>query len=152
NSSSFVNQANATGSVVHTYTASAFTATTSFGGSFEQRSFNFSQIVGQGLTTGVASVDATQTQQVFQTRNKVKDAGYFAQEEFLTLGDRLLLTAGIRADQSSTNADASHLYYYPKAAASYRLTPNIRAVDEVKVRAAYGQSGNEPKYGDKFTQ
>ena len=25
-------------------------------------------------------------------------------------------------------------------------------LDEVKVRAAYGQTGNKPQYGDKFTQ
>jgi hypothetical protein len=140
--------------MVHTLkpTSAAFTATTSLGANYEQRSFNFSQIVGQGLTTGVASVDASQTQQVFQTRNKVRDAGYFAQEEFLTLRQKLLLTAGVRADQSSTNSDATKLYWYPKASASYRF-PAIRGLlDEVKVRAAYGQSGNEPKYADKFTQ
>lgn len=153
-SASFVTQGNATASMVDTYTPSggAFTATTSLGTSYEQRSFNFSQIVGQGLTTGVASVDASQTQQVFQTRNKVQDAGYFFQEEFLTLKEKLLLTAGLRADQSSTNSDASQLYYYPKASASYRFTPNTKWLDEAKIRAAYGQSGNEPKFGDKFTQ
>jgi TonB-linked SusC/RagA family outer membrane protein len=153
-SASFVAQGNALASLVDTYTPGngLFTATTSLGTSYEQRSFNFSQIVGQGLTTGVASVDATQTQQVFQTRNKVQDAGYFLQEEFLTFREKLLLTAGFRADQSSTNTDASQLYYYPKTSASYRFTPNTDWLDEAKLRLAYGQSGNEPKYGDKFTQ
>ncbi len=151
---SFVTLGNATASIVDTYTPSggAFTATTSLGTSYEQRSFNFSQIVGQGLTTGVASVDASQTQQVFQTRNKIQDAGYFVQEEFLTLKEKLLLTAGIRADQSSTNSDPNQLFYYPKASASYRFTPHTKWLEEAKLRVAYGQSGNEPKYGDKFTQ
>ncbi len=153
-SASFVNQMNTTVSMVHTLKPSsgALSATTSLGANYEQKTFNFSQIVGQGLTTGVASVDATQTQQVFQTRNKVKDAGYFAQEEVLTLKQKLLLTAGIRADQSSTNSDASKLFWYPKASASYRFNAVKGVLDEVKLRLAYGQSGNEPKYGDKFNQ
>src|SRR6185295_2443670 len=37
--------------------------------------------------------------------------------------------------------------------ASYRLTHVIPGLfDELKVRAAFGQSGNQPRYGTKFTE
>jgi outer membrane receptor protein involved in Fe transport len=81
----------------------------------------------------------------------IKNLGYFLQEEVL-FGDRLLLTAGIRADQSSANHDASELFYYPKGAASYRFPGLFGNGSEFKLRAAYGQSGNEPQYGQIFTE
>jgi TonB-linked SusC/RagA family outer membrane protein len=153
-SSTFVNQMNVGASLVHTYKAPSggLSATTSVGASYEQRSFNFSQIWSRTLTIGIPDADEALTRTPAQTRNLVKDAGFFAQEEVLTLKDRLLLTAGIRADQSSTNSDATKLFYYPKVAGSYRMNLARGLVDELKVRAAYGQSGNQPQYGDKFNQ
>src|SRR4030095_8985081 len=75
----------------------------------------------------------------------------FAQEEFLWK-ERLLLTAGIRADRSTNNGDTGKYFYYPKASASYRfigVAPGL--LEEVKVRAAVGESGNQPTFGQKFT-
>jgi hypothetical protein len=86
-----------------------------------------------------------------QKRERVREMGLFVQEEFLTLGERLLLTVALRADQTSNNADANKLYYYPKASASYRFS-NLGPADEFKLRVAYGQSGNRPLYGQKFTE
>ena len=88
---------------------------------------------------------------VLRNRDLRKSLGYFLQEEFLARQDRLLLTAGIRADQSSLNADASKLFWYPKAAGSYRFLKPASFVDEFKLRLAYGESGQEPEYGQKFT-
>src|SRR5262249_37089941 len=68
-----------------------------------------------------------------------------------TMGEKLLLTAGLRADRSSNNADATKFLYYPKGAASYRLHFGNGALSDLKVRAAFGQSGNQPLYGQKFT-
>jgi hypothetical protein len=121
------------------------------GASYEERAFNFAQIWGRTLTSGVADIDQTTNQIVQQTRNRVRDLGYFGQLEVLTLRDKLLLTAGIRADRSSTNTDPDQLYTYPKASASYRFSPLRGLLDEVKFRAAYGEAGNQPQYGDKFT-
>jgi outer membrane receptor protein involved in Fe transport len=63
----------------------------------------------------------------------------------------VLLTAGMRADRSSANADVTRFFYYPKASASYRLTAPLSSIDEIKFRVAYGETGNRPGYGDKFT-
>src|SRR6185503_1608893 len=81
----------------------------------------------------------------------VDDFGMFAQHEFLWK-ERLLLTAGIRGDRSTNNGDPDEYFYYPKVSSSYRfsnLVPGV--IDEAKVRAAVGESGNQPTFGQKFT-
>ncbi len=62
------------------------------------------------------------------------------------MNERLLLTAGIRGDRNSVNGDPSHYFLYPKAAASYRLLQPLGGVDELKLRVAYGQTGNPPLF------
>jgi hypothetical protein len=61
------------------------------------------------------------------------------------------LTAGIRADRSSVNGDTKKLYFFPKASGSYRFVAPFSGLDELKVRAAFGQTGNPPQFGQKFT-
>ncbi len=151
----FSSQMNMGTSLVHTFKPGSgiFSATTSVGGSRESRGFNFSQIFARNLVGDIPTIaDGVYANgQVSQTKNKVNDAGFFAQEEFLTLNDKALLTVGITADQSSTNSEPDKLFYYPKFGASYRMNLIRGLVDELKVRAAYGQTGNKPGYGDKFT-
>jgi TonB-linked SusC/RagA family outer membrane protein len=144
---------NVNASAIHTFTPSdnAFSATTSIGLQHAQRKTDISRITSRNLTAGQDNVAAGTDIQIAEPLSKIKDLGFFAQEEFLAHDQRLLLTAGIRADQSSLNADASKLYYFPKASASYRFVHPLGAVDELKLRAAYGESGNEPLYGQKFT-
>jgi outer membrane receptor protein involved in Fe transport len=71
-------------------------------------------------------------------------------EQLQLLDTRLTVTLGLRGDQSSLNGDAKKLYIFPKAAASYRFE-GLGPFSELKFRAAWGQSGNEPLYGQKFT-
>lgn len=75
----------------------------------------------------------------------------FAQEELLMMDERLLLTAGINADKSSANSDAGKLFTYPKVSASYRFIAPVGVLEELKIRAALGNSGNQPLFGQKFT-
>jgi hypothetical protein len=43
------------------------------------------------------------------------------------------------------------LFVYPKAAASYRFDRSGGLFTGFKLRAAYGESGNEPLFGQIFT-
>ncbi|MEO7964385.1 MAG: TonB-dependent receptor, partial [Gemmatimonadaceae bacterium] len=45
---------------------------------------------------------------------------------------------------------ASKLYYFPKIAGSYRFE-SLGPLQELKLRAAYGESGNEPLFGQRYT-
>src|SRR5207247_9286125 len=42
-------------------------------------------------------------------------------------------------------------YLFPKASASYRFPALLGEGSEFKLRASYGETGNQPKFGDKFT-
>jgi TonB-linked SusC/RagA family outer membrane protein len=144
---------NVNANAVHSFKPAGdfLSATTSAGLQVESRSLDVTRVAGQGLL-GATNFDISTVQTTDQDKQDVRDLGFFLQEEVI-LGERLLLTAGIRADKSSNNADVSQYFWYPKAATSYRFPGLVRGViDELKIRAAYGQSGNQPLFAQKFTQ
>ncbi len=148
---STVQNTNLNFSAAHRYIAPWFTALTSFGTRQERRQSD--QILNQGrnLPAGVTDIQYGVIQSLTEAQSLIKDVSYYAQEEFLTLSDRLLLTVAVNSERSSVNGDDKKFYSYPKAAASFRLPWLPRYVEELKVRAAWGQAGNQPPYGFKFT-
>jgi len=140
-----------TGVFTFTPVSGVFRATTSAGVNGSSRDLRISRIVSRNLVGGLGIVGAGTDVRVLEQRQRVEDFGLFAQEEFLTLSERLLLTAGINADRSSANSDTEKYFYYPKFSGSFRFPQPFRWVDEAKIRAAYGQSGNQPLFGQKFT-
>jgi outer membrane receptor protein involved in Fe transport len=133
-------------------TANGVSSTLQAGVQYETRSFNVSRIAASNLVGGIRNIRAGTSSVVEQDKQLTKDFGLFGQEELLMLNEKLLLTVGMRADQSSNNGDPSKVFLYPKASASYRLLIKPGVVDEVKLRAAAGFAGNQPKYGQKFTE
>jgi TonB-linked SusC/RagA family outer membrane protein len=143
----FVN-ANLNGSVVHRLVMPVFTAQTSAGFRQERRQYTITQITGRGVIFPTVT-SVSQAAQTFPNQNQdlVKDFAYYAQEEFFTLQDRLLLTAGVNAERSSNNGDQKKFYAYPKFSASYRVPLLPSFVNELKARLAYGMAGNQPTGG-----
>jgi TonB-linked SusC/RagA family outer membrane protein len=134
----------------HKYITDLFTATTSFG--MRQESRGFDQILNQGkdFPLGITDVQFGVNQSLTEQQQLIHDFSYYLQEEFL-LKDRLLLTAAINEERSSVNGDDHKFYSYPKFAASYRV-PGIPAwMNDLKFRAAWGEAGNQPPYGEKYT-
>jgi len=125
--------------------------TTSTGAQFEYSDLEIARSTGQNLTGGKDKVDAGTVIDVEQSREQVEDFGFYVQEELLTLDERLLLSGAVRFDQSSANADDEELFVYPHAAASYRFPDLGGVADELKVRAAFGVTGNRPLFGQEFT-
>jgi outer membrane receptor protein involved in Fe transport len=138
---------------VHTYapTTGGFTATSSIGVNYSENELDLSRIVSRNISGGLDIVNAGTNVQVIGQRQKVEIFSLFAQEEVLLFDDRMLLTAGITADQNSANSDTEKFYIFPKVAGSYRFVAPVGGIDELKLRAAFGQSGNPPLYGQKFT-
>lgn len=114
--------------------------------------FDANYTLTQGLIGGLTNVDKGLAVRVEQNRQRVRDQGFFAQEELLLFGERLLLTGGIRADRGTNNAEPSKFFFYPKGSVSYRMPNLSRNISELKLRFAIGQSGNQPQYGQKFTE
>lgn len=145
-------QSNVNLNVVHEWRPfSRWTATSQLGTQYERRKLNVSRGAGLGLLGGLEVVTAATQREVDETRALTVDYGLFGQTEWL-YNERLLLTVGARADRSSNNGDAGKLYLFPKASASYRMPQLIPGkIDELKLRFAYGETGNQPLYGQRFT-
>jgi TonB-dependent starch-binding outer membrane protein SusC len=139
---------------IHSYTPSSgsFKATTSGGVQVEDRELGRSRVVAKGLLPGQSNIDqASVIQSPFEFNAKERTLAFYGQEEFLTMRERLSLTAGLRAERSSANGDVSKYFVFPKVAASYRFVELLGEGTEVKVRGAYGETGNQPLFGQKFT-
>jgi TonB-linked SusC/RagA family outer membrane protein len=144
---------NGTANLIHSFTPSSgwMTATTSAGVQYLDNDLLLSSIIGRNLVGGKRNRDAATTKEVFETRRRTRTLGLYAQEEMLLLNERMLLTASLRADRSSANGDTEKYFYYPKFAASYRFNDLLPGLDELKLRSAFGASGNQPLFGQKFT-
>lgn len=145
-------QANVNLNLVHVWRPiTRWTATTQLGTQYERRKYNESRSSAQNLLGGLEVVTSGTVRDLGETRILTEDFGIFGQTELL-YNDRLLVTVGARADRSSNNGDIGKFFLFPKASASYRLPQLLPGkVDELKLRLAYGETGNQPLYGQKFT-
>jgi TonB-linked SusC/RagA family outer membrane protein len=150
NNNSNVFTGNVGANFTHRLIRDMFTATTSAGIGQVRRNVDLMQTTGRGVFPGVTNVSSATQIFTFETQDIVKSQSIFGQEEFLTMGERLLLTAGVNGERTSNNGDPKKYYAYPKFSASYRVPVPTAKVDELKVRLAYGRAGNQPLSG-KFT-
>jgi TonB-linked SusC/RagA family outer membrane protein len=144
---------NLLGSAIYNYTPASerFLATTSLGFQFVDQDVNVTNTVGRTLLDGQQNVDQAASIFINQTLTPIRSLGVYAQEEVLALDQRLLVTAGFRADRSSVNGDTKKFHFFPKVSASYRFVAPFSGLDELKLRGAFGQTGNPPQFGQKFT-
>jgi TonB-linked SusC/RagA family outer membrane protein len=115
----------------------------------EQQGLNVSRVRAQGLIPGVTNVNQGQ-QLTFQNQELQTDQGLFLQTTAQAFDDRLTLGAGIRGDRSSNNGNRSKYYVFPSAQAAYRFGKVLPGIDELKLIANWGQTGNRPLYGQRF--
>jgi len=136
---------------VHDWTADAFSATTSFGVQYEDRQLNTFVIRTQNLLPGQRNVNQGTNITSTENLSSERTLALYGQESVRLFDDRLLLVAGLRAERSSVNGDIDQYYVFPKLSGSYRFLELLGPGSEVKVRAAYGETGNQPLFGQKFT-
>ena len=127
-----------------------FSATTSLGLRRGYDDLAQTNVVTQNLLGSQSNIDRGSAVNVFENRQSVRTLALFGQEEVLLLNQKLYLSAGLLGQRSTNNAFVNRMYYFPKFAASYQL-PTFGAFNQFKLRAAFGETGNEPNYGDKFT-
>jgi len=142
-------------SVVNTLTPSDHLSfTTSAGLTQETGNYNNLLNVATQVIAGQSNVNQAGALNATQLRTKYQNNGIFVQEE-VNINDILLLTGGGRLDESSNNGNVRHYYFYPKAGLSWNLTKMgwLQAdwIENLKLRAAYGQANNVAAYGSKFT-
>lgn len=138
--------------LAHTYTSpsNSIQATTSAGIRRGYDDVNQVTVTTTDLLAGQQNIDRGANVGATQNRQLVRTFAWYAQEDLLLFDQRLFLSGGILGQKSTNNADVNKLFYYPKVAASYRLG-DIGPFNELKLRAAFGQTGNEPLYAQKFS-
>jgi TonB-linked SusC/RagA family outer membrane protein len=126
-------------------------AQTSVGGTYETQRTNQYNVDMRGLTpTRLVATNGANiaTGNVIQ---EFRDQSRYLNEQMILLNEKLTLAAGVRADRSSANGDRAKFYTFPKYSASYRLVEPLSKltsrIDEIKLRASFGRSGNRPNYG-----
>jgi TonB-linked SusC/RagA family outer membrane protein len=136
-----------------------FHSALSAGFTYETVDTNSTYVIAQGLTAGQPNVNSGAAIQPLQSRLRTREAGIYLQEEIGLLDDRLSVLGGLLGERSSLNGDTGKYYLYPKVAGVYSLVAPpkpgeaslIEGFDSLRVRAAYGEAGNRPNYGFKFT-
>jgi TonB-linked SusC/RagA family outer membrane protein len=132
-------------------------STTTFGTAFERQLYRDVECYGEGIPAGTTSCAATTS--LFFVDEDYEDirtiGGFFRQE--LALADRIFLSGAIRADNNSGLVrEETGLAYYPAFNASWVLSrepffPGMGFLSQLRLRAAWGQAGQRPGFGDAET-
>ena len=107
------------------------------------------QLIPGQNTLGQGSVQA-----IGQSKSTVKEFGFFSQVE-ANYKDQFIGTLGYRVDKSTLNGEPNRFYGFPKASLAVNLNNfnfwNIDAIDKLKIRTAYGETGSSATFGSTFT-
>jgi TonB-linked SusC/RagA family outer membrane protein len=128
-----------------------FKSTTSGGIVFEDNEVGLSRVTTSGLVGIQTQINDGTSVQPFEDNEHQRTFAGYGQEELTALNDRLVLQAGLRAERNSNNGHVNGYYTYPKFAGSYRFPELFGRGSELKVRSAYGETGNQPLFGQKLT-
>lgn len=120
---------------------------------YKDRDLVFSQATQ--LKGGIRNLEQASAKEILQSKGREQDFGYFFQQE-ANYADKIIATVGIRLDKSTLNADPNKMYAFPKASvavnvANFDFWPAKETVNQVKVRAAFGQTGSSASFGSLFT-
>lgn len=125
--------------------------TTAAGVQYEDRRLHTYRITTDNLVPGQQNVDQGTNVVVAEALTPERTLAFYGQEDISLLDDRLLISGGVRAERSSANGDISKYYVYPRLSAKYSFRDLLGAGSELKIRAAYGELGNQPNFGNKYT-
>ncbi|HEX5725180.1 MAG TPA: TonB-dependent receptor, partial [Longimicrobiaceae bacterium] len=98
---------------------------------------------------GLRAIVGTAVRTGSQDYSEEFTVGVYVQQQ-VGWNDRLFVTGAIRADDNSNFGSDFDLVYYPKLSASWVISEepfwNVPLLDALKLRAAYGESGQQPGY------
>ncbi|HEX6308296.1 MAG TPA: SusC/RagA family TonB-linked outer membrane protein [Longimicrobiales bacterium] len=153
--SSYMWTANAGGTATFQLTGD-LASTTTIGGSFSREQFESTFCGGVGIIEGTRSCSATSDQfSVSETYTEVRTIGGYLQQQ-LNWRDRLILSGSIRGDDNSAFGQDFGFIYYPGMSVSWVASeepffPQVGFLNHLRLRAAYGRSGQRPNVRDAVT-
>jgi len=144
------------GTVEGTLPLTSLSSAFSFGAQYNHTEYRNTVAQGTGFPTDlVSNVTSATVRQSWDEFLEVKNLGMFVQEQ-VGWKDRLFVTGAVRMDNSSIFGDNIDHLFYPKLALSYVLSEepflqHVGWLDNLKLRAAWGQAGNAPDPFAKLT-
>ncbi|HET7274489.1 MAG TPA: SusC/RagA family TonB-linked outer membrane protein [Longimicrobiaceae bacterium] len=125
------------------------TSNTSFGAQYYRDYSEYISAYGEDFPVpGLTTIEAAAIQRGTEDYIENTTVGVFGQQQ-VAWNNRLFLTAGLRADDNSAFGEQFDIVYYPKVSASWVVSEepfwNFGVVNQLRVRAAYGQSGQQPE-------
>jgi TonB-linked SusC/RagA family outer membrane protein len=122
---------------------------TSVGGQLYRRDYAHVYAYGENFPVpGLSSIEAT-TQSRVNSESEIENVtlGAFVQQQ-IGWKNRLFLTAALRGDDNSAFGQEFDFVTYPKVSAAWVISEepfwSIPSINTLKLRAAYGESGQQP--------
>jgi TonB-linked SusC/RagA family outer membrane protein len=110
----------------------------------QQRTESYGQDLG---AAGIRSISAAAVTWGDESFSEQKSLGFYAQEQ-IGWRDRLFVTTAVRMDNNSAFGSELKRVFYPKVSASWVVSDedffSLPAVEQLRLRAAWGQAGNSP--------
>jgi len=128
--------------------SSTLVSNSSFGVQFLSNAYHRTDAYGQDLGSfGIRSVSAAAVTTGGEQDTTQKSIGFYVQQQ-AAWRDRLFLTGAVRVDNNSAFGSKLDHVFYPKASLSYVISEepffHLPAVDQLRLRFAWGQAGNSP--------
>lgn len=137
------------GATVSLPISETFNSSSSAGVQYYRRLVQTLSADGQEFPAGnLSTIEATAV--TFGSDNFVENTtvGVYFQQQF-DWNNRLFVTAAVRADDNSAFGENFSLVTYPKVSASWVVSEepfwNVGILDQLRLRFAYGQSGQQPE-------
>ena len=137
--------------LAHKLLAGGIDFNTTFGVQYAATRLKTTRISTDNLLPGQSNVDRGTNFVVGEFLNRSRNLAFYGQEDLNLLNDRLTISGGVRAERSSANGNINKYYLFPRASARYTFRDLVGAGSDLKFRAGYGELGNPPNFGNKFT-
>ena len=130
--------------------------TSTVGGSYSRELFESTFCRGVGIVEGTRSCSATSSLfQVDEGFSEVKTVGAYLQEQ-INWRDRVIVAASLRGDDNSAFGQDFGFILYPGASLSWVISeesffPQLSVLSNLRLRTAYGKSGQRPNFRDAVT-
>lgn len=150
---------NMSGSLTASYDVPSLTSwrgQTTAGSQFVREDFRSTAAFGAVLLPGTTSLNGTSARfSVNEVNQEVLTVGYFIQQQ-MTFADRLFLTGALRTDRNSAFGTNFSWVTYPAASLSWVISeegffPRSEMLDQLRLRTAWGVSGQRPVFRDAAT-
>lgn len=135
------------GTITHDLTPT-LVSNSSVGAQYLSNAYHRTDAFGQDLgSVGIRSVSSAAVTTGREQDTTQKSIGFYVQQQ-VAWRDRLFVTGALRVDNNSAFGSKLNRVFYPKASVSWVASDesffHVPAVDQLRLRFAWGQAGNSP--------